>query len=224
VGEAAILSPRVKRSLPQSFLGRMCFTWFNPGSGTGYTFAVTNLAAVVLVTVAAGLTAELGGFRAARGRYDWLPFVTLAGAYVVVYLGVGRLLVLLLRQLGRVTMLLAFLINLFLAVIGVALPLFFQAWLEGYGNLSYSTVQMTNWIWTLEEAADGSVLLFSSVPLIVYSSAVVVFLLNLMFAIYEVEQVRLATPERVLRDELELHPHRDESHLRTNPWDEPMPT
>ena len=51
MGEAALLSPRVKRSLPQSFLGRMCFTWFNPGSGTGYTFTVANLLTLVLVTV-----------------------------------------------------------------------------------------------------------------------------------------------------------------------------
>jgi hypothetical protein len=46
----------------------------------------------------------------------------------------------------------------------------------------------------------------------------------LMFAIYEVEQVRLATPERVLRDELELHPRNEESPRRASPWDEPMAT
>jgi hypothetical protein len=224
MGEAAILSPRVKRSLPQSFLGRMCFTWFNPGSGTGYTFTVANLLTLLIVTVAAGLTAELEGFSAARGNFDWLLFVTLAVAYVVLYLGVGRLVVLLLRQLGRVTMLLTFLVNLFLAVVGVAIPLFFQAWLEGYGRMSYSFVQMTNWVWTLEEAGDGNLLSFSLVPIIVFCSAGFVFLLNLLFAIYEVEQVRLVTPERVLRDELELHPPTNDSQQRASPWDEPMAT
>ncbi|HUG66285.1 MAG TPA: hypothetical protein VMM76_00960 [Pirellulaceae bacterium] len=224
MGEAAILSPRVKRSLPQSFLGRMCFTWFNPGSGTGYTFTVANLLTVGIVTVAAGLTAELGGFAAAPGNLDWLVFVTLAVAYVVLYLGIGRLVVLLLRQLGRVTMLLTFLVNLFLAVVGVAMPLFFQAWLEGYSRISYSIVQMTNWAWTLEEAADGNLLSFSLVPIIIYCSAGVVFLLNLLFAIYEVEQVRLVTPERVPRDEHEIHPRNDDSRRRASPWDEPMAT
>jgi hypothetical protein len=224
MGEAAILSPRVKRSLPQSFLGRMCFTWFNPGSGTGYTFTVANLLTLLIVTVAAGLTAEMEGFAAARGNLDWLLFATLAVAYVVLYLGVGRLLVLLLRQLGRVTMLLTFLVNVFLAVVGVAIPLFFQAWLEGYGRMSYSLVQLTNWVWTLEEAGDGNLLSFSLVPIIVYGSAGIVFLLNLLFAIYEVEQVRLVTPERVLRDELELHPPPDDSQRRASPWDEPMVT
>lgn len=224
MGEAAILSPRVKRSLPQSFLGRMCFTWFNPGSGTGYTFTVANLLTLLIVTVAAGLTAEMEGFAAARRNLDWLLFATLAVAYVVLYLGVGRLLVLLLRQLGRVTMLLTFLVNVFLAVVGVAIPLFFQAWLEGYGRMSYSLVQLTNWVWTLEEAGDGNLLSFSLVPIIVYGSAGIVFLLNLLFAIYEVEQVRLVTPERVLRDELELHPPPDDSQRRASPWDEPMVT
>ena len=42
-GETAQLSPRAMRQLPQSFLGRMAFTWFNPGSGTGYVFAMLNL-------------------------------------------------------------------------------------------------------------------------------------------------------------------------------------
>jgi hypothetical protein len=199
----------------------MCFTWFNPGSGTGYTFAIANLTTLVLVTIAAGLTAEVEGFAAARGNFNWLVFVTLAAAYVIAYLGAGRLIVLLLRQLGRVTMLLAFLVNLFLAVIGVALPLFFQAWLEGYGRMSYSKVQATNWAWTLEEAGDGSLLALSAVPLLIYCGAAVIFLLNLLFAIYEVEQVRLATPERVLHDELQRHPASDASPVRTGPWDEP---
>jgi hypothetical protein len=76
----------------------------------------------------------------------------------------------------------------------------------------------------LEEAADGNSLSLSMVPVIIYLSAALVFLLNLAFAIYEVEQVRLATPERVLQDELDLHPRHDDSHIRTSPWDEPMAT
>jgi hypothetical protein len=90
--------------------------------------------------------------------------------------------------------------------------------------MSYSLVQLTNWVWTLEEAGDGNLLSFSLVPIIVYGSAGIVFLLNLLFAIYEVEQVRLVTPERVLRDELELHPPPDDSQRRASPWDEPMVT
>ena len=42
VGEEAQLSPRARRRLPQSLLGRVVFTWFNPGSGTGYIFCIAN--------------------------------------------------------------------------------------------------------------------------------------------------------------------------------------
>ena len=42
-GESPELSPRVKRRLPTSLVGRAMFTWFNPGPGTGYVFAVCNL-------------------------------------------------------------------------------------------------------------------------------------------------------------------------------------
>lgn len=220
MGESASLSPRVKRSLPQSFLGRMCFTWFNPGSGTGYTFAIANLLTLVTITTVAGITAEIEAFAGARGTLEWILFVTLAAAYVVAYLGVGRLLVLLLRQLGRVTMLLTFLVNLFLAILGIAIPLFFQAWLEGYSRMSYSMVQVTNWVWTLEEVADGNVLYFSFAPLVVYLAAAIIFLLNLLFTVYEVEQVRLATPDRVLADEQHLHPTRKDIPTRSNPWDD----
>ena len=51
--ESARLSPRVCRQLPMSFLGRVFLTWFNPGSGTGYVFAVSNLFMLVLCIMAA---------------------------------------------------------------------------------------------------------------------------------------------------------------------------
>ena len=43
LGESDGTFARVKRRLPKSFLGRVFFTWFNPGPGTGYLFAVCNV-------------------------------------------------------------------------------------------------------------------------------------------------------------------------------------
>src|SRR5262245_19498007 len=48
-GETAQLSPRAKRQLPQSLLGRALLTWFNPGSGTGYMFAMLNLLSLMML-------------------------------------------------------------------------------------------------------------------------------------------------------------------------------
>ena len=50
-GESPDLSLRVKRRLPQSFLGRALWTWFNPGPGTGYVFALANCAATFTLTI-----------------------------------------------------------------------------------------------------------------------------------------------------------------------------
>ena len=53
---------RVKRRLPQSFLGRAFLTWFTPGPGSGYVFAVANLgSALLLVLVAIGFGRVLVG-------------------------------------------------------------------------------------------------------------------------------------------------------------------
>ena len=46
-GENAQLSPRAKRNLPHTLIGRVLLTWFNPGSASGYTFAMLNLAMVI---------------------------------------------------------------------------------------------------------------------------------------------------------------------------------
>ena len=52
-GESSRLSNRAKRRLPQSFLGRVFLTWFNPGPGTGYLFALSNLLGALLIVFGA---------------------------------------------------------------------------------------------------------------------------------------------------------------------------
>jgi hypothetical protein len=54
VGEASELSPRVRRDLPSTLFARTLLTWFVPGPGTGYMFAVVNMLVVSLVVGAAG--------------------------------------------------------------------------------------------------------------------------------------------------------------------------
>ena len=48
-GEAPEMSRRVKRSLPQTTLGRVFFTWLNPGSGSGLMFTVANLTTIAVI-------------------------------------------------------------------------------------------------------------------------------------------------------------------------------
>ena len=204
-GEIAQLSPRVKRSLPQSFLGRMTFTWFNPGSGTGYTFAVSNLMTIVLAVFVMAVLAQMSGFAGAPRDLSLAIFGLMLVAYAAAYLGIGRLVILLLRRFVPTGLLLSILINSLLVLVGAASPVLFQAWLDGYGRLRYSSLQFSNWAWTLVEAADGDIWVYPTVVATVLLGAGGIFLLNLAFTVAEVEHVRAAVPQRVLSDDGEIH-------------------
>jgi hypothetical protein len=220
IGEAAQLSPRVKRSLPQSFLGRMTLTWFNPGSGTGYMFATTNFMTIVLIMVVCGWIAGFAGFRGAPdGRMYFFSF--LLWSYLALYLGTGRLLFLFLRKYFYAGIAVTFLLEILLIAAGVAFPFFLASALEGFDWPNYSVLQAPNWMWTFYEVIDnrGTTALLSQ--LVVHASAIFVFFINVIFAAREVEQVRQETPQRVVEDELELHPEKAEKPAEPrSPWDD----
>ena len=127
-GEATELSQRVKRRLPQSYFGRMFLTWFNPGAGTGYLFAVSNvLAAAIFATFtvwyglhyAATRRTTLAGMPSAGQA---MAFIALLCGYLICYLGIGNLLLRLLRRFTQVTLAAAVLINGLLLLAGWGIP------------------------------------------------------------------------------------------------------
>ena len=71
-GERTILTPRVRRSLPQSTLGRLFGMLFFPGRGLGYLFAVGN---VLTMGGVSALIAHAVGRRRERARRDDLRLV-----------------------------------------------------------------------------------------------------------------------------------------------------
>src|SRR5690606_15189854 len=120
-GEWPHLSPRVKRQLPQSFLGRSLLTWFNPGPGTGYVFVLGNLLAAALagfVVLAFWYTIRpTGGTRWLT--LDRVFFFMLAGyGYVATYLGIGRLIVRACQRVAPVGIALSVLVQLLLLLCG----------------------------------------------------------------------------------------------------------
>lgn len=210
IGEQAQLSPRVRRQLPVSILGRAFLTWFNPGSGTGYVFAVVNLLAACVAGVVLAAAGQLFGFQSFAGDLNEVAmFSVLLLAYVATYLGVARILTVAMRQYLYFGLMLPFLLTTILVVLGAAMPLFLQAWLNGFNNMDYTVLQATNWAWTLGEAADGDALATApeAVVLVLLAGAAV-FFINLFLAAREIEETRTATPDRVLADELELHPEK----------------
>lgn len=220
-GESPELSPRVQRGLPRSFLGRVLFTWFNPGGGSGYVFAVANVTAVALLVFCGLEFAKSISNNFDSDHYWGSVMVTSAvWSYVTLYLGLGRLVLAASRRYLRYQPA-SLLIQALLVVIGTAVPLIAHTMLDQY-TMTYSVLEMTNPFWTIAEmTADYTppnaeeLAVAVLLPII----AVVVFLLNLPGVAAEVRYVRIATPKRVVEDESVLHPQPAPVAVASNPWD-----
>jgi hypothetical protein len=229
-GETAQLSPRALRRLPQSFLGRMLFTWFNPGSATGYVFTVINLAVLLLVGylvpatgwLQVGRLSSVVVVKALPDLGDWICLAGCVLGYVAAYLGLTRIFVVTARRITSVGMLAAFLCHVIVIVGGILMPLLLQAAISwgDYSSFTYSPLQLSNWFWTLLEIGKNGAGTNSIRALIVIAPAgSLIFLINFLMAAREVEHVRLAAPRRVIEDELLRHPERLTPKKR-NPWDD----
>jgi hypothetical protein len=219
VGEYPQLSPRVRRELPQTYFGRMLLTWFNPGSGTGYVFAVLNLTAVALQC----MLMHIWDVEVGRTFSNFISteslFLYSAGivCYVAIYLGISRLTVLLARHVASVGIVFSLLISIFYVLAGAALPLLFQLWLFDYRLESYTELQITNWCWTLVEAAEGKLGSHWLVPVFLAVGAALLFLVNVALATAEIAQVRAAVPQRVLEEIAAAAPA---PKRKSSPWDD----
>jgi hypothetical protein len=219
-GEQREMSRRVMRSLPQSFLGRMFLTWLNPGPGSGYMFVVANLTTIALLSLFA--IVPTSWFRPGGGGWpgatEFLYFLVIGWAYIVAYLGLGRLLVAQLRRVTLVTMFAGVLIHFLLVLAGSGIPTTIQLMSLEMRNLPYSYVQVTNPFWSLYYILESGVSTEADRLLImVPAAAVCMLLLNLPGLVRELRQVRVALPVRVAEDEAELHPA--PAPQPTNPWE-----
>lgn len=228
-GESPDLSPRVKRRLPQSFLGRVFLTWFNPGPATGFMFAVSGGLAALVLTLIAIVLRELLGLGIATGGWSsddserLFTFSVLMVGYLTIYLGVGLLLIRLMYKLGQVGIFLSLLIQILLVMAGCAIPMVIETMSPGFGYMEYSLIHISNPFWTLiHVGGDNTVPVEAAVLLIVVPlTAVVVFLMNLPGVIKEVRHVRVAKPSRVAEEDAELEALiTPPEPTRISPWDE----
>lgn len=230
VGERPELSQRARRQLPQSFLGRMFWMTFNPGSGTGYLFVTANMASATLVLIAAPRVLE------------WLAPATIAHihpqqsyrlqqevtavfqgmllCYVIIYLGLTRLTLQLLWRITENGLLMAFLIHVILVAFGSLVPLVIQA-SAGVGP-QYTLLQVFNPFWTLEETLSSNRYVFSQLPTVMFIlpvAATAVLLLNVLSLGKELQQLRVDAPQRVVEEDQRLNPQPEPPPYRS-PWDE----
>ena len=205
-GETAHLSSRVRRRLPQSFLGRMLFTWFNPGSGTGYIFAACNMLLLCgFVVVAAFFETAFSIPQTAYQAWSiseeigWCALLIFS--YFVGYLGFSRLIVMLVPGRERLGIAFSVLIHCLVMLAGSALPFVYESWLHRYRSFSFSGLQATNWLWAIADCLDDK-LIPVHVIMGVVAVSWLILLMNLISVRYEVASThRVKTPDRVLEDD-----------------------
>ena len=215
------LSRRVQRDLPQSRVGQIFLTWFNPGPGTGFMFAIANFTAIVAMAMLLPLSHTSVPFRNV-GFVQTSYFLLFAWCYLVIFLGLGSFLIALLRRYFFVSMTAGFLFQIILLLLGCGVPQVLTLASDSFGRGDiYSLLHSSNPIWTLIEAADNS--MFASTTeaqflmYVLPSMAAVVLLLNLRSVAAELLLRRRNLPTRVVEEEAELRPAA--LPAPASPWD-----
>ncbi|MCO8121484.1 ABC transporter permease [Stieleria sp. TO1_6] len=208
VGERSTITPRIRRELPSSFLGRLVLTWLTPGPTTGLVFTIIVLSILTVMQQASLSWISRSGI--ARGIYSSqlrrffgqpaLLFV----AYLISFLVIVRLLmyVIRLRNNPRVELGLAALVVV--ALMAALIPYSMQLHYNDYQPLTYDPKwQMTNWAFTMASALERR--LPPNIISNVVGAAVGLGTIAILAAWKTTRPRRTATPERVLQ-ELEKKP------------------
>ncbi len=207
--EPPLLSPRVKRDLPQTTLGRVFLSWFTPGPGTGYMFVLSNMAAAavtLLIPVFLHGWLKLPGFGTVRAinPAEFAQVSVIAVSYLAAYLGLGKLIVVSLRRYSEIRLLTRALIFVLLVAVGAGVPWSVQMTFRSLRDNNYTLLQVTNPLWTMSELCSRGLPFYLPVLiLVVPAAAIVVWMLNVPSLIEELKQTRIAKPPRVADDDAE---------------------
>ncbi len=214
------MSQRVKRRLPHSMMGRIFFSWLNPGPGSGYMFVVANVTTVaILYWLAANVSFASGrNFPRSPSFHEVIYLLIIGWSYLVAYLGIGLLIIGVLRKFAVVTMLACVLIHFLLVLGGFGIPYAIKSMSVALRDADYSFLQITDPFFSLYHVAEGNAPADTLKLLVIIPSvAICVLLANLPNVIRELQVVREAAPKRVIEDERVLNPPPEA--LPTNPWD-----
>jgi hypothetical protein len=235
VGESPLLSPRVRRDLPRSPLGRTFLGWLAPGPACGYLFVLSNMVAMAVMALLmstpqflALCDPNLPAMAQARLNHPpSLPDVAetgvLAVCYVAIYLGLGKLVLAAVRRYDEVKLSMRVLVHILLLVAGAGTPWVIQLSSSSMRDMGYSLLQASNPIWTLFEycsqgkppAVAGNWLI-TMLPVV----AVCVWVFNLPSLAREMRQLRVSKPERVIEDDAQAAVDSAAKDGRTSPWDQ----
>ena len=154
--ESSVMTPRVRRELPSTFVGRALLTWLTPGPTTGLVFATVH---VILITVFACMAFALlfpqmrwGGPRLA---VQWSQFCIAFAAYLIGFTILVRWIVGLVRKTANPRAEIGVAAMIAVAVVAALVPYSIELHFNDYRPFTYSSWQVTNWLWTLQEIDTG---------------------------------------------------------------------
>jgi hypothetical protein len=194
IGERGVAGPRSQRSLPSSLLGRLFLSWFNPGSGTGYLFALLSFAGCALGLLV-GATQR---FVSSSQSFALIQLAVLLSAYLVLYLGLTRLALVLTSIFPALIgsrMIMAPCFALLFVLCGTFFPLLTSGLMNGTGEPSYEWYTILNPFWTVAESE--TLVIDPSAWLLFASLSLIVFALNFAWLSRDVTMVRVEAPPAV---------------------------
>lgn len=196
-GESSIITPRVRRELPSSFLARATLTWLTPGPTTGLVFAVIAISlqtALIVFALSAFDLASRSWIRGSEINMFARLCVTYSG-YLVGFLVCVHWLVRLVRRQNNPRVEIGFAALVAISVMAALIPYSIGLHLNDYRSYDYSFWQITNWIWTLDVVSDSSRYWASTWFIIIVSG--IAFAGTMMMHPELVLARRTATPDRV---------------------------
>lgn len=206
-GERGIISPRAQRGLPRTFLGRVFLTWLYPGAGLGTVYVICLFAALV-GTLAAVDFFSMWNTQTMRRDSGSLIAGYLLLCYLAFYVGLNRLVMLLIPRPLPGRMMIALVLMACVLIVAHLLPLFVVYYANDYREFPYAWHQAFNIFWTIDEVGDFNSISLDIGPslVIVTLCAVAIFGLNLLFCTRDVMLLRVIAPPRVREEEMSNTP------------------
>jgi len=198
--ESPTMTPRIRRELPGTLMGRLLFVWFTPGPATGMIFALVNLG--VAIFVMGQLHDRVTNLPDAYWLGLWWSklqaLLLLTWPYLcVAFIGV-RAIISVLRSRNTVRAGVGMAALAVVLLLMALVPYSIGLHLNDYRPYAYSDWQLTNWIWTMNLAITDQLPRRSMI--LVIGIGAFAFIANLLFLGRVVLPQRLVTPKRVIEE------------------------
>lgn len=197
--ESPVMTPRIRRELPASFLSRMCFTFLTPGPASGLmlTCSVAIMLAIAnYIAVMFYASNQYTRPMPARTMQMFGSMLLLATGYLIIFWTCSRWIVAVLRLRSNPRVEVGIAAMIVVMVFSVLVPYSAELMWNDYRSFEHSFFQTPNWAWTLAEAADRSTNWLS------VAAVIFVALLALTLSVSTIGSralpSRTATPQRVI--------------------------